>query len=130
MALTHLQAGDRAATLDARQKAVDLYRVLHAKQADIFEGNLARELLSLSRDLAGCGQIEEAYAASEESRRLYMHIIGTSPGHDHDHIHEYKTTGSCKRMHDSSKGKGRTGDYPTENGAKVALLQWDFRYIY
>ncbi|CAE6481526.1 unnamed protein product [Rhizoctonia solani] len=77
------QSGDQAAALDARQKAVEVYRLLHANQPEQFEGNLARELLGLSKDLGGIGQIEEAFKASQESARLYRHILGNSTECDH-----------------------------------------------
>ncbi|KAH7336013.1 hypothetical protein B0J17DRAFT_719668 [Rhizoctonia solani] len=72
------QSGNQAAALEARQKAVEVYRLLHAKRPELFEGNLARELLGLSRDLAGNGRLEEAFSASQESGMLYKHLIGQS----------------------------------------------------
>ncbi|CAE6505028.1 unnamed protein product [Rhizoctonia solani] len=70
------QSGNQVAALEARQKAVEAYRLLDAQRPEIFEGNLARELLGLSKDLAGNGRLEEAFSASQESRMRYRHIIG------------------------------------------------------
>ncbi|GAB1524047.1 hypothetical protein RhiTH_007199 [Rhizoctonia solani] len=78
MSIVHSQAGDHTATLDARQKAVETYRLLFTEQPKLFEGNLARELLELSVDLARVGRTKEAYNASEESRMLYMYIVGNT----------------------------------------------------
>ncbi|KDN47207.1 hypothetical protein RSAG8_03686, partial [Rhizoctonia solani AG-8 WAC10335] len=82
ISVSYSQSGDQAAALNARQKAVEVYRLLHAKQPGLFEGNLARELLGLSKDLAGNGRIEEAFKASQESGRLYRHILGNSAEYD------------------------------------------------
>ncbi|KAH7322290.1 hypothetical protein B0J17DRAFT_683539 [Rhizoctonia solani] len=78
MSTSYSQSGDQAAALEARQKAVEVYRLLHAKRPALFEGNLARELLGLSKDLAGNGRLEEAFSASQESGMLYKHLIGQS----------------------------------------------------
>ncbi|CAE6448663.1 unnamed protein product [Rhizoctonia solani] len=99
MSLSHFQVGDYTAALDARQKAVEIYRLLTARQPELFEANLARELLGLSKDLAGVGRMEEAYSASEESRIIYMHIVGSSI--DYSRLH--KATGPCKSMRAKSK---------------------------
>ncbi|CAE6519003.1 unnamed protein product [Rhizoctonia solani] len=72
----HSQLGEQEAALDARRMAVEVYRLLHAKQPEVFTGNLARELLGLSKDLASNGLIEEAFNASQESGMLYRLIIG------------------------------------------------------
>ena len=82
MSVTYSQSGDQTAALDARQKAVEVYRLLHANQPEQLEGNLARELLGLSKDLAGNGRIEEAFKASQESGMLYRHILGNSAEYD------------------------------------------------
>ncbi|CAE6535251.1 unnamed protein product [Rhizoctonia solani] len=82
MSARHLELGDLAGALDARQKAVEVYRLLHAEQPTLFKGNLARELLGLSKDLAGNGRIEEAFKASQESGMLYRHILGASAEYD------------------------------------------------
>ncbi|CAE6431625.1 unnamed protein product [Rhizoctonia solani] len=82
MSISYSQSGDLAAALDARQKAVEVYRLLHTEQPTLFEGNLARELLGLSKDLAGNGRIEEAFKASQESGMLYRHILGASAEYD------------------------------------------------
>ncbi|KAJ1305740.1 hypothetical protein OPQ81_010472 [Rhizoctonia solani] len=76
---SYAQNGDRVAALEARQKAVEVYRLLHAKQPELFESDLARELLGLSKDLAGNGLIEAALKASQESVMHYRHFIGKEP---------------------------------------------------
>ncbi|CAE6479017.1 unnamed protein product [Rhizoctonia solani] len=70
------ESGDQAAALRARQQAVEIYRHLYAEDARRFENNLARELLELSKNLAGNGQIDEAFEASQESGKLYEHLLG------------------------------------------------------
>ncbi|CAE6481437.1 unnamed protein product [Rhizoctonia solani] len=73
---SYSQTGNQVAALEALQKAVEVYRLLHAQRPKIFEGKLARELLGLSKDLAGNGRLEEAFSTSQESGMLYRHIIG------------------------------------------------------
>ncbi|KAG8731710.1 hypothetical protein FRC11_002819, partial [Ceratobasidium sp. 423] len=67
------------AALEARRKAVEAYRLLYQKQPEVFQGNLARELLALSEDLGSNGLLEEAFNASHESGMLYRRIVGNIP---------------------------------------------------
>ncbi|KAH7322306.1 hypothetical protein B0J17DRAFT_683591 [Rhizoctonia solani] len=70
------ESGDPTAALRARQQAVEIYRHLYTENSELFESNLARELLELSKNLARNGQIDEAFEASQESGKLYEHLLG------------------------------------------------------
>ncbi|CAE6431477.1 unnamed protein product [Rhizoctonia solani] len=75
MSVSHTQSSDREAALAARQKAVDIYRILNEAEPGIHEDKLARELLELSKDLAGNGLIEDAFKASQESGRRCRNVL-------------------------------------------------------
>ncbi|KAJ1301701.1 hypothetical protein OPQ81_008936 [Rhizoctonia solani] len=68
---SHLESGNWQAALHARQNAVTIYRRLYEAQPKLYQSDLARELLELSKDLDRNGVIEEAYEASQKSVMLY-----------------------------------------------------------
>ncbi|KAH7322312.1 hypothetical protein B0J17DRAFT_633360 [Rhizoctonia solani] len=63
MSMEYSGSGYPEAALRARQNAVNVYRLLHEAQHNIYEGRLARELLELSKDMECNGRIEEALEA-------------------------------------------------------------------
>ncbi|KAG8726527.1 hypothetical protein FRC11_015018 [Ceratobasidium sp. 423] len=75
LSANYSNSGDYAAALGARQQVVEVYRLLYAEKPGVFDGNLARELLGLSKDLAEDGRVEEALEASQESGKFYRNSI-------------------------------------------------------